>query len=348
MHYNSVLLIPAYKPDEKLTSLIANIKRNDRYLDIIIVDDGSSDEYRDIFAELKEHGCTILTHDINMGKGQALKTGLKYCIEEHLRNNDFTGVVTADADGQHTVEDIRKIAEGLETQKDKLIIGTRVFDSSTPLRSRIGNNITAFIYKIISGVKINDTQTGLRGLPSNYLDKMLNIKGSRYEYEMNVLLSLGKMKLGVYEVPIETIYIEENKSSHFNPLLDSIRIYSKILKFLLSSILSIVIDYAIYTSLLLFDVIGTSQAFIAGKAVSSIFNFIFNKRFVFKSKSTGSVILKEAFKYYLLVAVNILLGTLFNNLLINLGISKYFSKPICDIVLFVLNYFVQKTFVFQE
>ena len=98
MHYNSVLLIPAYKPDEKLTSLIANIKRNDRYLDIIIVDDGSGDEYRDIFAELKEHGCTILTHDINMGKGQALKTGLKYCIEEHLRNNDFTGVVTADAD----------------------------------------------------------------------------------------------------------------------------------------------------------------------------------------------------------------------------------------------------------
>jgi putative flippase GtrA len=359
MHYNAVLLIPAYKPDNKLLSLIDNLTKKDTYLDIVIVDDGSGKEFKDIFTEVKNNKyCTLLVHDINKGKGQALKTGLKYCIDKYSNSNDFTGVVTADSDGQHTVKDIHRIASSLITHRGKFIIGARSFDKSTPLRSKFGNTITTIVYKLISGVKITDTQTGLRGLPSVSLKHMLEINGDRYEYEMNVLLSLGKMKLKVHEIPIKTIYIDENKSSHFNPLLDSIRIYSKIIKFAFSSVASMGIDWLIYSSLLnifregnsYFNGIisGTDIAYFTGKVVSSFFNFFFNKSFVFKSTGGKKSLIKEVLSYYSLFAVNLVLGGLLNKLLINLGVSPYISKLIADCILFAFSFYIQKAIIFKH
>lgn len=351
MHYNSVILIPAYNPDEKLLKLIDDLTSNDTYKNIIIVNDGSINDSSEIFNKVdNNNNCTLLLHEVNKGKGQSIKTGLKYCIDNYTNDSDFNGVVTADADGQHTPDDIKSIAKSLHEHSDKLIIGTRKFDKSTPLRSRFGNAVTSFVYWLASRVKINDTQTGLRGMPAGSLDKFLEVKGDRYEYEMNVLLNLKKTNLQIFEVPIEVIYIDDNKSSHFNPIRDSIRIYSTIIKYGLSSIISVVIDFAIYYVLITLKVFDAVKLpYIIGKVVSSFFNFTMNRNVVFKRGRTETKdFVKDLVSYYALFFLNLFLGTYLNAWLVNLGVSQYLSKLISEPVLFLFSYIVQKKIIFKN
>lgn len=230
---NPVIIIPTLNPDERLMKLVEKLRVSN--IPIVIINDGSKEECNDIFEMLRlRFQCDIFSHSVNMGKGAAIKTGIRYVSQMYPHS---CGVVTADGDGQHAAEDILKVAEVLDNNQRSLILGSRNFDAKgVPFKSRWGNRITSFVFKISTGKECPDTQTGLRGIPKEFKEICLSIPGDRFEYEMNMLLKFVKNNIPLMHVPIDTIYLENNKSSHFNPVKDSIRIYFDILKYSFSNI----------------------------------------------------------------------------------------------------------------
>lgn len=367
-----VYLIPAYKPDDSMLPFIKELMQHTA--DIVVVNDGSGPAFDHIFASLENDGVKIISYPENHGKGYALRTGFKYIFDSYI---DVSGIVTADCDGQHTVKDIMRISAALEEHPDRLIVGGRALKENVPLRSRIGNSAMRNIYRLATGYKLRDTQTGLRGIPSRLFDKLLSLKGDRYEYEMNMLLFLRKWQTPPLEIRIETIYINNNEGSHFHPLKDSWRIMKHIFgflfrqaasffKFIASSLVSYLFEYGLAWLLMRFipsftlsfaaslNIIDT-KAFLSNSVArigSSVLNYILNRKLVFRNKGKHSVI-----KYYGLVAVVMVLSSLIISGITGLiaaggAISSAdafsFVKPIVDVIFFVINYFVQKKFVFNE
>lgn len=333
-------VIPAYEPDEKMLAVIDDISSLTDF-HIIVINDGSGKDKLPIFAEAAKKAI-VLTHEVNKGKGRGIKTALEY-IKEH--EADTVGIVIADADGQHRVEDIIRVSEALKSSPDKLIMGCRRFSGKIPLRSKFGNNITKFVFSFAAGVKVSDTQTGLRGFSSKLIPFMLSVNGDRYEFEMNMLLECAREGIRFYEVPIETVYLGKNESSHFNPIKDSWRIYKDILKFSCSSLLSFCVDYIFYS---IFAMISGSVAFsnICARVISSIFNFSMNKKFVFKNKDR---IAKTAAKYFLLAALILAANTIMLELCVKYLIhNKYISKILIEVLLFFISWAAQKSFVFRK
>lgn len=333
-------VIPAYEPDEKMLAVIDDISSLTDF-HIIVINDGSGKDKLPIFAEAAKKAI-VLTHEVNKGKGRGIKTALEY-IKEH--EADTVGIVIADADGQHRVEDIIRVSEALKSSPDKLIMGCRRFSGKIPLRSKFGNNITKFVFSFAAGVKVSDTQTGLRGFSSKLIPFMLSVNGDRYEFEMNMLLECAREGIRFYEVPIETVYLGKNESSHFNPIKDSWRIYKDILKFSCSSLLSFCVDYIFYS---IFAMISGSVAFsnICARVISSVFNFSMNKKFVFKNKDR---IAKTAAKYFLLAAFILAANTIMLELCVKYLIhNKYISKILIEVLLFFISWAAQKSFVFRK
>lgn len=246
------VIIPAYEPDERLTKLISELIKLD-ITPIILVNDGSNKKYDYVFSECEsllkvDNKGIILTHNINMGKGKALKTAFTYILEKYP---NAIGCVTADSDGQHTPKCINKCINSLKKYSDHLILGTRNFDlDNVPIKSRLGNKITRNICKYLCGLSISDTQTGLRGIPLDFMKKLINVPGDRFEFETQMLIET-KNVIDIKEVKIETVYDSiDNHSTHFDPIKDSIRIYKifgKIFaKFLVSSVSSFIIDIVLF------------------------------------------------------------------------------------------------------
>lgn len=346
---NFAILIPAYQPDSKLNKLIKDITLDPYFqnVQIVVVDDGSGIEYDPIFNAISS-STSLIRYDKNEGKGFALKTGFKF-IKDHLKSVE--AVVTIDADGQHTVGDTKKCLQEYErnAQKYPLILGSRNFGKNIPLRSKIGNLMTRDVLSLSLGLDISDTQTGLRVIPTTYFDKMILLEGNRYEFEMQMLLFAKENNVPIIEVPIETIYINENESSHFNPIMDSIKIYKTFLKFILSSASSFIVDISAF-SLIVF-LIGNQHAdtiFIASflsRFLSSLFNFMMNKAFVFQKGDKTSIL-----KYFMLVigqiSVSALLVTLGNHLFP--GVQLSLVKVVVDTILFMISYKIQKKYIFTK
>jgi len=212
-----VVLIPAYMPDEKLVGLVADLIAQG-FEKIVVVNDGCPPAHIQIFERIAmNRGCTVLTHAVNLGKGRALKTGLNHI---YLNHPSAAGVITVDADGQHLAADAAKVAAAFGHHPDSLIIGARAFGKGTPLRSLIGNILTRHIFRFMVGKKISDTQSGLRCFARVRIPQLLRLPGEQYEYEMNMLIATKTASIPVREEAISTVYIEENRSSHFNSLFD--------------------------------------------------------------------------------------------------------------------------------
>jgi glycosyltransferase involved in cell wall biosynthesis len=226
-----IVLIPAFQPGEPLRVLLTDLRTAAPDLDIVVVDDGSGPGSAAVLRSAGELGATVLRHDRNRGKGAALKTGFRYAAE-HRPGHD---VVSADADGQHGVTDIRKVADAL-VQTGRMVLGVRRFESRTPLRSRFGNTVTKVLFRAATGQGVRDTQTGLRGYPAGLLEWLPDVPGERFEYEMNVLLCTARAGHPIEQVVVATTYLDGNASSHFVPLADSARIYWPLLRFAASSL----------------------------------------------------------------------------------------------------------------
>lgn len=225
----NAILIPAYKPDMRLVDL-TNLLLTHEDLRVVVVDDGSGDAFKDVFSALDER-VSLISYPVNKGKGGALKTGIKYIYDNMP---DCERLITADADGQHTYPDIKKVIEKSIECPGALVLGSREFDGQVPFRSKFGNSLTRFVFAVATGVKVQDTQTGLRGFDREGMKLFLDVPGDRYEYEINVLLVAARAKTPIHEVTIKTVYINDNESSHFNPIKDSMKIYSCIFKFAFS------------------------------------------------------------------------------------------------------------------
>jgi glycosyltransferase involved in cell wall biosynthesis len=338
-----VLIIPAYEPDQQLLKLAAKLSHSG--LPMVVIDDGSSPACQDIFSALEAQFPVVLCrHPQNLGKGAAIKTGIRFA-QYHFP--DACGYVTADADGQHSAEDILRIAAELEKHPDRPILGTREFnDPQVPFKSRWGNRITSFIFFLSTRRRCSDTQTGLRGLPARFAADCLAIPENRYEYEMAMLLDMCG-KTDFLQVPIATIYLEHNRASHFHPVKDSMLIYKNIFKYSFSSILSALVDLTAFTilagRLLPSGSAGILAATVIARLVSGSINFLINKHWVFRSSRSGTL---EAGRYLVLFCSQMLLSWLLVSGLRSLPLPLPLVKVLVDTGLFFLSYRIQKRFIF--
>ena len=224
---NIIVVIPSLNPDNRLVNLVEElidygVKK------IIVINDGSVSDSLSYFKKVSEkEECKLLVHEVNRGKGRALKTAFSYCEEIE----DCYGVITVDGDGQHLVKDIIACMEAMYQNRNKVVLGVRDFSThGVPFRSKFGNEVTKRMLRLLCGIHISDTQTGLRGIPAGYLKEFISYQGERYEYETNMLLMMKKNGVEWTEVKINTVYLDNNIRSHFNPIKDSWRIYKIILK----------------------------------------------------------------------------------------------------------------------
>jgi putative flippase GtrA len=336
------VLIPAYQPGDSLVTVVADLLKLGVQA-IVVVNDGSGPEFDDRFRTVAEFpGVIVVHHAVNLGKGAALKTGMN-CVLVHFPN--CIGVVTADADGQHHAEDIVRVAERLREDRDTLVMGVRTFDERVPWKSRIGNKFTRALVRLTVGQNLSDSQTGLRGIPSAMIAHLLRVPTSGYEFELDMLMAVKHQGCRIAQVPIRTIYVDNNRSSHFRPILDSMRIYVLLLRFSVLSLMTAALDNVIFV--LAFSATGSiGQSQIAGRFVAMIFNYLGARSVVFQSRQKHAHVFP---KYALLVVCNGLLSYALIQLLhFRAGLSPISAKLIAEAILFIANFAVQRDFVFTR
>lgn len=325
--FKFIALIPAYEPDEKLPKIVNELKENN--FTVIVINDGSDIRYDNFFNMCD---AKIISYPSNRGKGFALKKGIEY-----VKNNyENYVIVTVDSDGQHRIEDIKNICEYAKENKDVLVIGKRIRNENMPLKSRIGNSITQYVLNLATDENIYDTQSGLRAFSEELVDYMLEIKGHRFEYEMNVLLNLKEKNIKYKEIEIKTIYIDNNKKSHFKTINDSIRIYNQILQFKARSVIPFLIDLLIFAAIII-SINKLVLVNIISKICSTITYYILNKEKIFKNKLTiKSILIQIA-----IIILYILLSTTMIFVVSKL-INLYTSKVIVEILMVILFHETKK------
>lgn len=351
----SVILIPALNPDDKLRLYVQELMQKG-FSHIIIVNDGSREEYNPIFEDLQTMGCAVLTHDKNYGKGRALKNGFSLFLDRYEHDPDISGIITVDSDGQHLVKDVLRMNDILtqtNQEEDLFLLGTRSFKGShIPLKSSFGNRLTSFLFCILYGKMIHDTQTGLRGFTAHVLKNFLTAKGERFEYETAVLIHAVREKIRIEELPIETVYLENNSETHFRPLQDSVIIYrilfGEFFRYIFSALSASVIDLLLFY-LLSRQIPGTTGIWIAtalARLVSSLYNYSINRKVVFESKET---VRQTIWRYYGLCIIQAACSAALVSVFIAIvPIPKTLCKAIVDTALFLISYRIQRRFVFGE
>jgi glycosyltransferase involved in cell wall biosynthesis len=335
------VVIPAYKPSAALVDLVRTLSKT-ALPAVVIVDDGSGPEYREVFAQASAlPRVELLRHAVNLGKGAALKTAFNHVLCAYP---DIAGVVTADADGQHHPDDIRRVAETLMERPGALVLGSRQFEGDVPLRSRIGNVATRGIMHALLGQKLTDTQTGLRGIPAELLPRLLQIESRGYEFELEMLIAAHHLEIPVVEEPIRTIYEPGNKSSHFNPIVDSMKIYFVLLRFGSVSMITALLDNLIFY--LAYRRTGhVLGAQVLARVFAVTFNYTMVRGSVFYSRQRHKAVLP---KYLGLVVVS---GTASYGgirwLAASFGIGAVAAKLLVETFLFFVNFAVQRAFIFK-
>ena len=274
------IIIPAYRPGPELVETVDALLPDG--LPIILVDDGSGGDFHERFAicETQAWRCFVASRD-NRGKGAALKTAFRYVLE---KLPDVSTVVTVDADGQHHPDDVRSVATkavelpGVDHSRRS---GVR---QDVPARSRFGNVLTRLLYRVLLGQSLSDTQTGLRAIPRSFLPTLIAIPSMRYEFELDALIAAKHANRQFAEVKIRTIYTNNNESSHFRPVRDSMRISMVLVRFAAASLLTAIVDNVVFAAC--FYTTGTlwlSQ--VAGRSVAVIVNYSLARRAVFHSRA---------------------------------------------------------------
>ena len=293
-------------------------------------------------------GGVLLKHSVNLGQGRAYKTAFNYYLQEY---KDAIGALQCDSDGQHAAEDVLRCAELMLKYKDELILGVRNFNlPEIPFRSRFGNKCTNMVFRLFCGMKLSDTQTGLKGIPTSLIPYLMEASGERYEYCSSVLLEAKKRNYTIREFPIQTVYIDDNASSHFNPFLDSIRIYSFLFKYMLSSLSAFIVDIIMFSIFLnVYNLARVSAPIVfatySAKVISCTYSYFINKRFVFANNDD---LIKTSIKFIVLCIVQASLSALLVSKLCGyLGWYEVLVKIIVDTILFFVSFKVQQNWVFR-
>lgn len=332
---NIYILIPSYNPEEQIMNeFLKDLKKE--FKNILIVNDGSINKM--YFESLENEGFEIINNYVNLGKGRALKNGINYLLNKYPK---LEGIVTCDCDGQHTVKDIKKIVNKLDINKNELILGVRKFNNKEiPFRSKFGNNLTRFIFKKFIGLSISDTQTGLRGMNKNVMIRFLDTFGERYEYETKMLIKCKTDNIKIVEVPIETIYINNNSMSHFDPIRDSIIIYKLFTNYLLKAFSSYIVDIILFLLMFAFSkniILSTLYS----RFISLIWNYFINANLIFKDMK-----LKSLLNYYIVAAIQMFISAVLVLFIYNI-VNEYIFviKLLVDLLLFIFSYYFQKKII---
>ena len=349
-------IIPAYEPLPSLPELVRETLKIALLKGVVVVDDGSVKEgTAETFAEIEKiEGCILLRHPKNKGKGASMKTAFKYLLE---KDEDIIGAVTVDADGQHLPVDTEKVLSSFLEHQEDYVLGVRDFSTlevKIPWRSRFGNNMTEKVFKLFTGTPLKDTQTGLRVYPRDFMKEALNIKPDRYEFELEALLRYYRCGMGVIrQVPITTVYEENNPSSHFNPIKDSIRIYAIFFKFIGASVISSIIDFIIFSVMILClgqdrVILGCTSillSLLTARIISCSVNFILDKEAVFGSKGHW---LRQSLLFFLL-AVFLFTASYFGiSGLKHFGVHPIIAKILVEGTLFFLSFAFQNSVIFRS
>ncbi len=342
------VVIPAYQPGTVLVDLVAALPAALHSVGlgavpILVVDDGSAPGHAPVFAALAGlPGVHLLRHAINLGKGMALRTGINAALAGFP---GLLGVVTADADGQHLPDDIARVAATLCGQPGALILGTRSFDHTTPLRSRFGNLLTRTVFRGFTRAAVADTQTGLRGLPRAVAERVLRIGIAGYELEFESLVVEVRRGTPIVQLPITTVYEPGNPTSHFNPLRDSLKIYFVFLRYSLLAVSAALLDYLLFFAI--FSLTGTLlTSVLAGRVLAGWLYFLAARRQVFRVRGD---IRRQALLFTLVVAASaIATYGLVTVLLLVFGLPLLAAKLVADLVLFFANFALQRIFVFAQ
>ena len=346
---NILVVIPSLDPDERLLKVIRGVQEKG-FSDILLVDDGSAPENQHYFEEGAELGCAVLHHGVNKGKGRALKTAFEWFLKNRP---DAQGAVTIDGDDQHRPDDIAACVDLMFRQeKDALVLGVRNFDlDHVPPKSRFGNKLTSTVFRLFCGVKVSDTQTGLRVFPRSIIPKMTEVAGERFEYETNMLLVCKQADIPLVEQTIETVYINANETTHFHPIKDSLRVYGIIIKFFLSSLLSFLLDYGLFNVFYALFKKYAHRLFMAtalARVLSSLFNFTVNRKAVFRSDAPLATTIA---RYYILWGFQLLasfgLVRLLSGIFGEGGAVVAILKLIVDMFLYFISFRVQQAWVFK-
>ena len=347
-----IVIIPAYEPPKEFIDYA--VKVSGFAFELVVVNDGSGAEYDEVFSEIARiENVKYITYPENHGKGYALKQAFKYCTESY---GDDHVIVTADCDGQHAISDIKRVAEASFEHPGALVLGSRDFSlPNIPKKSRIGNMNIRRIFKLLYGLDLSDTQTGLRGFSVRIAKSLLMVRGDRFEYEMEMLIHSKKNDVPILEITIETIYPEnpEDHVTHFKAIRDSLKIVGVVIKnlnlYILSSILSGVLDVFVFyllSSVILGNIsaLNTLIATVTARVASSLLNFFLNRKYVFAGKSNKSMI-----RYYILwfcqLGASYGLIFLFGNVL---GLPMTPMKLAGDLLLALFSYQIQKLWVFKN
>lgn len=338
-----IILIPAYEPDHKLVDLVSSIRVAAPEIGLVLVDDGSGPGYAQVFGAAEDLGCTVVRHGHNRGKGIALKTGFAHIAQHHPGQE----VVCADCDGQHRLDDILRVAKQVVSAPDTMVLGVRSFTGQVPARSRLGNSVTRVLFLFATGRNLTDTQTGLRGYPAAMLPWLQQVSGSRFEYELNLLLEAGPAGYRIDELPIETIYLASNASSHFRPVVDSVRVYVPLLKFFMSSLSAFVVDAA-FLFLLMYLTHHLLFSVVTARVISATFNYLMNRHLVFGRGRTTSLI-RSSLRYGSLVVTLLLANYALMHVLVkDLRVNLVVAKVLTEVTLFGISYHLQRLYVFAS
>ena len=343
---NVAIIIPAYRPTKALVELVETL--HPHVASIVIVDDGNPPIYSSMFDQLKIKPVTILHHDLNRGKGAALKTAFQYILNDCP---SVTGVVTCDADGQHAIDDILQVIKQLKKTPTSVVLGQRTLSKNTPFKNRFGNALTRQLFYLLYGLKLEDTQTGLRGMGRAYLRDLVLLKPDRYDYEMAMLIQLARKKVPIESVPVKSIYLSDEGVSSFDPWRDSIRIYRLLFQrlgpFLTVGLSSFLLDYSLFFLFFtfVFDIQLAFLAVIFARIVSGIFNYTLNFYIVFRSKQSHK---KTSSRYFSLYIFNLALTACIIQIMTYFvpSTSIIWFKIILDMGLVFMSFIVQKRWVY--
>nr|NLI48939.1 glycosyltransferase [Propionibacterium sp.] len=334
-----LILVPAYEPDLRLVQLVREIGAAAPEASILVVDDGSGAAFDGLFQVATDAGAHVLRFATNRGKGAALKSGFAWASERCPGET----VVCADCDGQHTPVDILRAAA--EVAPGTMVLGGRRFTGNVPARSRFGNTVSRWVFRFATGLAIHDTQTGLRAYPADLLGWLGRVEGTRFEYEANLLFEAKAAGVRVHEIPIETIYLDDNASSHFRPIRDALRIYAPLLRFAGASLASAGLDWA---GVLLLDALTGNLllAVVSARIASAAANFRLNRDLVFADR--GNV--GQALRRYALLATGVIAAnyTLLTLLVDVAGAPLVPAKLAVEALLFLVGYAIQRRSVFRN
>ncbi len=334
-----IVLVPAYEPDARLVDLVGDLLAADPPRHMLVVDDGSGPAAREVFDATAALGAVVVRHDVNRGKGRALKTGFLHAAALWPGED----VVCADSDGQHTASDVLAVAAKVAASRTAMVLGARRFTGPVPSRSKLGNGLTRRLFFLTTGIDLTDTQTGLRAYPAEMLGWLCEVDGERFEYELELLLRAREAGHAIVEVPISTVYLDDNASSHFRPVRDSARVYAPMVRFAASSAVAAVVDYALL--FLLHALTGSLAVSVVGARVTSAsVNYATNRRFVFRRGGPSS-----APRYAALVAAVLAANwALMHTLVVVLGAGLLLAKLVTEGLLLFVSYAVQQRFVFAR